>query len=231
MATNEPRSPQDPRPYSNDPTRPYSNDPDRPYSRDPLANGSSSYQSPGTSNDTSTNQDPNRPREERSSFKAKTEEVGDKIKAKTEEVGDKLKGTFKNIKESKQVNEMYHYARSNKERTITYLLLALGVILLFINTILGGLLIGLVAGYFFSDEIVYFGKNIRQFFESQDHLRYLVMIVATLALLIAAPGIVIGAIVAAAFTHIMKPNPEETERTETNKFSNDKSQRPGDGPR
>lgn len=153
--------------------------------------------------------------------------AGEKIRETTEHVEDKIRGTFKNIKESKQVNDLYRYARTNKEQMLTYILLAIGVILLFTHTPIGGLLIGLVTGYFFSDEIVFFGKNIRQFFESQDYLRYLVMIVAGLALLVEAPGIIIGVIVAAAFTYIIGSRSNE----EIDVPPSNKTPKSGDHPR
>jgi hypothetical protein len=104
----------------------------------------------------------------------------------------------------KKVDELYDYARSNKEQTITYILLALGLLfLLFFNNLLGGLIIGMVAGYYFAAEIVYYIRNIGQIIGGQDQLRYVVLTALLLGLFIAAPGIFIGAAIVAAFKQVM----------------------------
>lgn len=115
---------------------------------------------------------------------------------------DKLKGTVKNIKDS----EFYSYASSNKEQTISYILLALGIILLFINTFVGGLIVGMVAGYHFSKQVVYYLRNLNKIFEGHDQLRYIVLSGVLFALLIAAPGVFVGAAIVAIFKELFLKN-------------------------
>jgi hypothetical protein len=68
---------------------------------------------------------------------------------------------------------------------------------------LGGLLIGMVAGYYFSSEIIYYIRNIGQIIGGQDQLRYVVLTALLLGLFIAAPGIFIGAAIVATFKQVM----------------------------
>lgn len=101
---------------------------------------------------------------------------------------------------NKKGDDFFAYAKSNKEQTIAYILLVLGLLfLLFYNNLLGGLLIGLVAGYYFSSEIIYYLRNIGQVVGGQDQLRYVILTALLLGLFIAAPGIFIGALVVAVF--------------------------------
>jgi hypothetical protein len=87
---------------------------------------------------------------------------------------------------------------------IVYILLALGLlILLFVNNLLGGLMIGMVSGYYFAEEIVYYVRNLGQIVKGQDHLRYVISAAVLLGLFIAAPGIFIGAIIVATFKQVM----------------------------
>lgn len=130
----------------------------------------------------------------------------DKSKKGFEELGDKMKGTVKNIKDS----ELYSYAASNKEQTITYILLAIGIILLFVNSLLGGLIVGAVAGYHFSGPVAFYLRNLNKLFEGQDQLRYIVLTGLLVGLFIAAPGIFIGAVIVAVFKEVLfKKGPKD----------------------
>ena len=108
--------------------------------------------------------------------------------------------------------DLFAYAKSNKEQTLAYVLLGLGLLfLLFFNNLLGGLIIGMVAGYYFDAEIVYYIRNIGQIIGGQDQLRYVVLTSILLGLFIAAPGIFIGALIVATFKQVLyadkkKPN-------------------------
>lgn len=95
----------------------------------------------------------------------------------------------------------------NTEQLIVYLLLIIGLLLLlFVNNLLGGLIIGMVTGYYFASEIFSYARNIGQIIKGQDQLRYIVFTAVLFGLFIAAPGIFIGAAVVAAFKQlVIKP--------------------------
>lgn len=104
----------------------------------------------------------------------------------------------------KTTEDFISYAKSNQEQVISYVLLAIGLlILLFVNNLLGGFIIGVVAGYFFAKEIIYYIRNIGQIAGGQDQLQYVILTAVLLGLFIAAPGIFIGAIIVAAFKNAM----------------------------
>jgi len=103
-----------------------------------------------------------------------------------------------------QKKDLLEYAKSNQEQLLAYSLLTIGLlILLFFNNLLGGFIIGIVAGYYFAKEIIYYIRNIGQITGGHDQLRYVILTAVLLGLFIAAPGIFIGAIIVAAFKNAM----------------------------
>lgn len=133
--------------------------------------------------------------EQSSNYEQKKEKAGRTY----DELSDKMKEAVGNIKES----ELYTYVASNKEQTITYTLLALGIIFLFINSLLGGLIVGGIAGYYFSESVVYYIRNLNKLYDGNDQLRYIVLTGLIIGLIIAAPGIFIGAVVVAVFKEVL----------------------------
>ncbi len=102
------------------------------------------------------------------------------------------------FRKSRRTDEFYHYATKNKGPLTTYILLALGIILVFINSFLGSLLIGGITGYYFTSEMISSLRNFTSFTSNPDEqVRYVTLAALCLALLIEAPGIVIGAIIGA----------------------------------
>lgn len=76
---------------------------------------------------------------------------------------------------------------------IAYILLVLGIILLFFQHLYGGILIGIVAGVYFSKEILSIIRNANDYIEEQGLARSLIIAGILLAFLISAPAIFIGA--------------------------------------
>lgn len=104
-------------------------------------------------------------------------------------VKDKLSDTFEKLKQE----GLYTYAKSNTRDTIAYILLVIGLILLFFAPFYGGILIGLVIGLYFANEILAIVTNINEFIDRQGAVRSLILGALALAFLIAAPSIFIGA--------------------------------------
>lgn len=203
----EPSSPVTP-PLSspNEPTRAYPADPSRTYSSDPSQYSyphkpeSSEPSKVYTTEPMDTARIPSENMRSSDTYSQKDRESQKTHKEKFEE---KAHEAYRSIRDSKKVDEIYHYAKSNKEQTVAYVLLALGLlILLFFDNLLGGLIIGMVAGYYFAEEIVYYIRNLGQIIGGQDQLRYVVLTALLLGLFIAAPGIFIGAAIVATFKQV-----------------------------
>ena len=105
---------------------------------------------------------------------------------------------------AKLKREFYTNMAVHREKIIVYALMIIGLLLvLFTSNLLGGLMIGMVAGYYFASEIIGFIRNIAQIVRGQDQLRYVILATVSLALFIEAPGIFIGAIIVATFKQVM----------------------------
>lgn len=99
-------------------------------------------------------------------------------------------------------DDLLQYFKTHVRETIAYILLVLGIILLFFKPVFGGLLVGIVAGVYFGDNIVNYIKALKADFDKStspaDMAKNLIILGVAIALLISAPGIFIGAAVAIA---------------------------------
>lgn len=93
--------------------------------------------------------------------------------------------------------DLLNYFRSHSRETIAYVLLILGLLLLFTEPVYGGLIIGIVAGIYFGDEIVDYIKNWKTSINSRDNYgevaRHLILGGLAVAFFISAPAIFLGA--------------------------------------
>ena len=108
---------------------------------------------------------------------------------------DKENPPLKPVTEEKETRAegLFDFFKSNTKDSIAYLLLTVGLVFLFFQPFFGGLLIGLVGGLYFAQEIDYLLKNGNEFVEEQGMVRSIVLGITFLALFISAPGIFIGA--------------------------------------
>lgn len=216
MNTNDPNSSQEQNPISNsqkngekitppktaplaspnEPTRAYQADPSRTYSSDPshYATTHSTSEIPpqmhgAESLDSARVAGDDRRAAENEAKKKKEAEASNK---------DAFTG-YSNLK-----GDGFSYMSIKREQMIVYILLILGLILiLFASPLLGGLIIGMVVGYYFAADIIHYLRNIGQVVGGQDQLRYIVLAALGLGLFIAAPGIFIGAIIVATFKQVL----------------------------
>lgn len=199
----------------NEPTRAYPADPSRNFSSDPSQYAYPQKPAPDEPSKVYTTEPLDTARITTEDRRSSDSYARESQKAYQEKVEDKTRENFRNQRDPKKVENFYDYATSNKEQTVTYILLVLGLLfLLFFNNLLGGLIIGMVAGYYFAAEIVYYIRNMGQIVGGHDHLRYVVLTALLLGLFIAAPGIFIGAAIVAAFKQVLAGPPNSTNRPE-----------------
>jgi len=92
---------------------------------------------------------------------------------------------------------------SNIKDTIAYIAMIIGILLLFFEPFYGGAIIGIIAGLYFTKEIITPLKSIESFIEKQGMVRSLILGGLLLGLFIEAPAIVIGAAVAVGLKTII----------------------------
>lgn len=105
-----------------------------------------------------------------------------------------------NVPPPKPRDSFYNYFSSSTRDLIAYILLVIGIVLLFFQQYYGGFLIGLVTGAYFSEEINTLFKNYQAFVDKQGLVRSLILGGLTIAFIISAPAIFIGI----AFVVILK---------------------------
>lgn len=119
---------------------------------------------------------------------------------------EKLTEKLEKLKNSDQVGGLFSYAKSNTRDTIAYILLILGIILLFFQPHYGGFLIGLIAGLYFSEEIIYIANHFSDLIEEQGLVRVIVLAALFVGFFITAPLIFIGAFIGALAIRVFAPN-------------------------
>lgn len=95
--------------------------------------------------------------------------------------------------------DLLDYFKNHTRETISYVLLILGILLLFYDPVYGGLIVGIVAGIYFGDELVNYIKNWKTSINSQNRYvevaRHLIFAGLAIAFFISAPAIFLGAAV------------------------------------
>ncbi len=94
------------------------------------------------------------------------------------------------------------YVKNHARETITYVLLVLGIILLFFQPFYGGFLVGLITGIYFSQQIVEYVLNWKKAMEMGAIPKNLIILGIVIALLISAPAIFLGAAFAIAIKQL-----------------------------
>lgn len=105
-------------------------------------------------------------------------------------------------KKDEKFSGLFDFAKTNTKDAIAYIIMIIGIILLFFERFSGELLIGIIFGLYYSAEIQGLFRNFNEFIEEQGIVRGIVLGVATLALFISAPGIFIGAILAVIIKYL-----------------------------
>ncbi len=117
---------------------------------------------------------------------------------------NKLNETIENIKKNKNVDDIITYAQNNTQDTIAYLLLITGIIWMFFQGFYGGVLIGLVVGFYFSKELIQFIRGINQYIEEQGLAKSLILGGGLFAFFVMAPGIIVGTAIMVALKFLLK---------------------------
>lgn len=99
--------------------------------------------------------------------------------------------------------------------TLVYILLAVGLVLLLVQPLLGGAIIGIVAGWIFSDELTSRAIQVKEAIEREEVTRGVVLGVVLLAFFIEAPTLILGAAAALGVKRLL--NAETTHKPKSGK--------------
>lgn len=118
---------------------------------------------------------------------------------------DKFKDSLKDFQSNEKMSGMMSKATENTRDTISYIILIMGIVLLFFSPLYGGALVGLVAGFYFSSEILSFWKHLSEFVEDEGIVKSLIGLGLLLALFVSAPAIFIAMILAVLVRQVLFP--------------------------
>lgn len=121
---------------------------------------------------------------------------------------DLFGGGKRKIEGPKPENDnLISFFKENSKETVVYVLLILSLLLLFFDstTMYGGIIIGILFGLYFIDEISGAIKNIQGLIDTYGMMKALVCGAILLALLIKAPFIILGVAIVALFKCVLLP--------------------------
>jgi uncharacterized membrane protein (UPF0136 family) len=119
---------------------------------------------------------------------------------------EKLTEKLDRLKKDERMESLFSYAKGNTRDTIAYILLIIGIILLFFQPHYGGLLIGIIAGLYFSGEIIFIASHLNELIDEQGMVRVLVLAALLVGFFIMAPTIFFGAAIGAIAIKLIAPN-------------------------
>jgi hypothetical protein len=118
---------------------------------------------------------------------------------------DSFKSSLSDFRSNAKLSNVMSYAAANTRDTISYVILIIGIVLLFFHSFYGGMLIGLVTGFYFSSEILALLHHTTLLVDEQGIVKSLVAGGLILGLFISAPAIFIGMALAVAIRQLLFP--------------------------
>lgn len=97
----------------------------------------------------------------------------------------------------------FHFLMNNKLDTLAYILLFCGLLLALFQYMIGGLLVGIILGLYFSQELGVRATQFKEYIVEEGVFRGFVLIAGVLALFIASPQLCVGTLVGAYTRHYL----------------------------
>lgn len=117
---------------------------------------------------------------------------------------------FETLKKNEKVEHFCSYAKTNTRDIIAYIVLIIGLFLLFFQPIYGAALIGMVFGLYYAKEILTYLREFKTRFNQQEMVKTLIAVGTLLGIFIVMPMLVIGAALIVALKFILFPEKDLT---------------------
>lgn len=118
---------------------------------------------------------------------------------------EKFQDSFDQLKTNEKLSHLSSFATSNTRDSIAYVILIIGIILLFFHPFYGGILIGIIAGFYFSSELLALLQSINSLIDEQGIVRSLIAGGLLLGLFVSASSIFVGMAIAVVARQILFP--------------------------
>ena len=96
----------------------------------------------------------------------------------------------------KRQDHVVEHLKNHPREVISFVILVVGIILLFFQPVIGGILVGLIAGIYFSDEIISYIADWSRDVDEYAFTKHIICFGIALAFFIAAPAIFVGIAIA-----------------------------------
>ena len=134
--------------------------------------------------------------------KKETQDFQKECHAKAKDDTDEVFGTSKSRAAMACIRR---YSCSNPGDTIAFLFLVLGIVVATFNPLLGDLLIGMIAGFYFTEELIRSLRQVKAYVQKEGLMRSLIPIGVILGVFIGIPALCIAAIIVAGVKYIFVP--------------------------
>jgi len=111
---------------------------------------------------------------------------------KKERLQDKMSEKFDELKKNKNVEQMIHFAKSNTRDTVAYIALFVGIVLILFGHNAGSIIIGVVAGIYFGNDIITWALDFKSYLDGEGLVRSIILLGLGFAFLLSAPYIFLG---------------------------------------
>lgn len=117
---------------------------------------------------------------------------------------NKISESLENLTKNENIENIVTYAKKNTRDTIAYVLLLLGLVWMLVEPFFGGVLVGLIVGYYFSPEIIDFAKGFNKSISQAALARRVVLSTIAVVFFLLAPGIFFGIAIIVALKFLLK---------------------------
>lgn len=100
-------------------------------------------------------------------------------------------------------DDLISYAKANTKDTVAFVLIIIGAVMMFFDPFWAGLIVGVVGGIYFGDEVLAVIRGSNDLLETQGHARSFIAAGILFAILIAVPSLFLGAAIAIAIRHLV----------------------------
>ncbi len=134
--------------------------------------------------------------------------IFDPYREERDKFKEKVKKAFQDVRRNEKMRHFQQNINLNTRDTIAYILMLIGLILLFSEAAwYGATILGVIFGLYFGTEIHLFFRDYQLLIEREGLVRSLVFAGTLLAIFIASPFLLIGALVAVLIRQVLLQNP------------------------
>ena len=108
------------------------------------------------------------------------------------------------VEKSRSWTSFWIFMKSHTGDAVAYSLLAAGLVICFFETFVGGMLVGLITGLYFSHTFISAFHHFQELLLKEGIFRGFIIVISLAAGIISAPGLILGALLGAVIRPLLK---------------------------